>query len=37
MLTEIRAAAESLGDADIALVAHSHFLRVFTARYLGLT
>ncbi|MFD3494076.1 histidine phosphatase family protein [Streptomyces sp. NPDC058690] len=36
MLTEIRAAAESLGDADIALVAHSHFLRVFTARYLGL-
>ncbi|MFB7307399.1 histidine phosphatase family protein [Streptomyces sp. NPDC056192] len=36
MLTEIRVAAESLGDADIALVAHSHFLRVFTARYLGL-
>ncbi|MGW5275144.1 histidine phosphatase family protein [Streptomyces sp. NPDC004044] len=37
VLTEIRAAAEPLGDADIALVAHSHFLRVFTARYLGLT
>ncbi|MER5741877.1 histidine phosphatase family protein [Streptomyces sp. NPDC002225] len=31
------AAAGRSGDEDIALVAHSHFLRVLTARYLGLT
>ncbi|WP_392673297.1 histidine phosphatase family protein [Streptomyces sp. LN785] len=37
VLSEVRAAAEQMGDADIALVAHSHFLRVLTARYLGLT
>lgn len=36
VLTEVRTAAEQVGDADIALVAHSHFLRVLTARYLGL-
>ncbi|MFF2012742.1 histidine phosphatase family protein [Streptomyces sp. NPDC058195] len=35
-----KAAAAAAGrdaDEDIALVAHSHFLRVLTARYLGLT
>ncbi|MET9552399.1 histidine phosphatase family protein [Streptomyces sp. NPDC006645] len=37
VLAEVRAAAERSGDEDIALVAHSHFLRVLTARYLGLT
>lgn len=37
VLAEVRAAAERAGDEDIALVAHSHFLRVLTARYLGLT
>ncbi|MFD9545491.1 histidine phosphatase family protein [Streptomyces sp. NPDC060022] len=37
ILAEVRAAASRLGDADIALVAHSHFLRVLTARYLRLT
>ncbi|MEV0012222.1 histidine phosphatase family protein [Streptomyces sp. NPDC051840] len=37
ILAEVRAAASRLGEADIALVAHSHFLRVLTARYLGLT
>ncbi|MFE7467532.1 histidine phosphatase family protein [Streptomyces sp. NPDC057499] len=31
------AAAGRAADEDIALVAHSHFLRVLTARYLGLT
>ncbi|MEU3219112.1 histidine phosphatase family protein [Streptomyces sp. NPDC006971] len=30
-------AREAGRDGDIALVAHSHFLRVLTARYLGLT
>lgn len=37
VLTQVRAAAETVGDADLALVAHSHFLRVLTARYLGLS
>lgn len=37
ILAEVRAAASRLGDTDIALVAHSHFLRVLTARYLRLT
>lgn len=37
VLAEVRAAAGRSGDEDIALVAHSHFLRVLTARYLGLT
>ncbi|MFD6281872.1 histidine phosphatase family protein [Streptomyces sp. NPDC060209] len=37
VLAEVRAAASRLGDTDIALVAHSHFLRVLTARYLRLT
>ncbi|MFF2331469.1 MULTISPECIES: histidine phosphatase family protein [unclassified Streptomyces] len=37
VLAEVRAAAGTAGDADVALVAHSHFLRVLTARYLGLT
>lgn len=37
VLAGVRAAAERTGDGDIALVAHSHFLRVFIARYLGLT
>ncbi|ARI51694.1 MULTISPECIES: histidine phosphatase family protein [Streptomyces] len=37
VLAGVRSAAEGLGNADIALVAHSHFLRVLTARYLGLT
>ncbi|MDT0490488.1 histidine phosphatase family protein [Streptomyces sp. NPDC012600] len=37
VLAGVRSAAEGLGSADIALVAHSHFLRVLTARYLGLT
>ncbi|MFJ4125430.1 histidine phosphatase family protein [[Kitasatospora] papulosa] len=37
ILAEVRAAASRLGDSDIALVAHSHFLRVLTARYLRLT
>ncbi|WP_069169364.1 histidine phosphatase family protein [Streptomyces griseus] len=36
VLAELRAAASRLGEADIALVAHSHFLRVLTARYLRL-
>lgn len=36
VLAEVREAAERAGDDDIALVAHSHFLRVLTARYLGL-
>ncbi|CAM5716670.1 hypothetical protein SMICM304S_02557 [Streptomyces microflavus] len=30
VLAGVRSAAEGLGDADIALVAHSHFLRVLT-------
>ncbi|MFH9617335.1 histidine phosphatase family protein [Streptomyces pratensis] len=37
VLAEVRAAASRLGDTDIVLVAHSHFLRVLTARYLRLT
>ncbi|GHA90195.1 MULTISPECIES: histidine phosphatase family protein [Streptomyces] len=37
ILAEVAAAASHLGGADIALVAHSHFLRVLTARYLRLT
>ncbi|MFD9499267.1 histidine phosphatase family protein [Streptomyces sp. NPDC060035] len=37
VLAEVRAAASRLHDDDIALVAHSHFLRVLTARYLQLT
>nr|WSW66146.1 histidine phosphatase family protein [Streptomyces sp. NBC_00995] len=37
ILTEVGEAAARAGDEDIALVAHSHFLRVLTARYLGLT
>lgn len=37
VLAEVRAAASRLGDTDIVLVAHSHFLRVLVARYLGLT
>ncbi|WP_299540241.1 histidine phosphatase family protein [uncultured Streptomyces sp.] len=37
VLAGVRSAAEGLGGADLALVAHSHFLRVFIARYLGLT
>ncbi|MGW7263909.1 histidine phosphatase family protein [Streptomyces sp. NPDC054842] len=28
--------APALGDGDVVLVAHGHFLRVLTARYLGL-
>ncbi|WUS99870.1 histidine phosphatase family protein [Streptomyces sp. NBC_00708] len=37
VLAEVAEAAGRAGDEDIALVAHSHFLRVLTARYLGLT
>ncbi|WLQ39952.1 histidine phosphatase family protein [Streptomyces laculatispora] len=37
VLAEVREAAGRAGGEDIALVAHSHFLRVLTARYLGLT
>ncbi|THA63238.1 histidine phosphatase family protein [Streptomyces sp. A0958] len=37
VLAEVAEAAGWAGDEDIALVAHSHFLRVLTARYLGLT
>ncbi|MFG3135918.1 histidine phosphatase family protein [Streptomyces sp. NPDC048211] len=37
ILAEVAEAAGRAGDEDIALVAHSHFLRVLTARYLGLT
>lgn len=37
VLAGVRSAADGIGSADIALVAHSHFLRVLTARYLGLT
>ncbi|MFE9697309.1 histidine phosphatase family protein [Streptomyces sp. NPDC006270] len=37
VLAGVRSAAEEIGDGDIVLVAHSHFLRVLTARYLGLT
>ncbi|MGF1340508.1 histidine phosphatase family protein [Streptomyces flavovirens] len=36
VLAEVRAAMSRIGDDDIALVAHSHFLRVLTARYLSL-
>ncbi|WP_327113325.1 histidine phosphatase family protein [Streptomyces sp. NBC_01341] len=36
VLAEVRAAWSRIGDDDIALVAHSHFLRVLTARYLKL-
>ncbi|WP_406091246.1 histidine phosphatase family protein [Streptomyces sp. NBC_01013] len=36
VLAEVREAAGRAGAEDIALVAHSHFLRVLTARYLGL-
>ncbi|MFI8007577.1 histidine phosphatase family protein [Streptomyces sp. NPDC086010] len=36
VLAEVRAARSRIGDDDIALVAHSHFLRVLTARYLNL-
>ncbi|MFI9628432.1 histidine phosphatase family protein [Streptomyces sp. NPDC052042] len=37
VLAEVAREADRNGDEDIALVAHSHFLRVLTARYLGLT
>ncbi|MEU8699939.1 histidine phosphatase family protein [Streptomyces sp. NPDC048680] len=37
VLAEVREAAGRAGNDDIVLVAHSHFLRVLTARYLGLT
>ncbi|MEU2023972.1 histidine phosphatase family protein [Streptomyces sp. NPDC016469] len=37
VLAEVAEAAGRAGDEDIVLVAHSHFLRVLTARYLGLT
>ncbi|MFJ9679318.1 histidine phosphatase family protein [Streptomyces sp. NPDC101194] len=37
VLAEVAGAAERDTDGDIALVAHSHLLRVLTARYLGLT
>ncbi|WNI28556.1 histidine phosphatase family protein [Streptomyces sp. ITFR-6] len=37
VLAEVREAAGRAGDEDIVLVAHSHFLRVLTARYLGLS
>ncbi|MEV0780576.1 histidine phosphatase family protein [Streptomyces sp. NPDC050433] len=37
VLAEFHAAGRRSGDEDVALVAHSHFLRVLTARYLGLT
>ncbi|MEU9624116.1 MULTISPECIES: histidine phosphatase family protein [unclassified Streptomyces] len=37
VLADVAEAAGRDGDGDIALVAHSHFLRVLTARYLGLT
>ncbi|MGW8887054.1 histidine phosphatase family protein [Streptomyces sp. NPDC055749] len=37
VLAGVRSAPERTGKGDIALVAHSHFLRVLTARYLGLT
>lgn len=37
VLAEVVEAASRDADEDIALVAHSHFLRVLTARYLGLT
>ncbi len=38
VLAGVRSAAEEVPEEeDIALVAHSHFLRVLTARYLGLT
>ncbi|MFD7432316.1 histidine phosphatase family protein [Streptomyces sp. NPDC059818] len=37
VLAEVGEAAERAGGDDIVLVAHSHFLRVLTARYLGLT
>ncbi|MFC9242826.1 histidine phosphatase family protein [Streptomyces sp. NPDC057136] len=37
VLAGVRSAPERTGEGDIALVAHSHFLRVLTARYLGLT
>lgn len=37
VLAGVRSAPEYTGNGDIALVAHSHFLRVLTARYLGLT
>ncbi|MEV7872080.1 histidine phosphatase family protein [Streptomyces sp. NPDC088124] len=36
VLTEALTALDSLDGADVALVAHAHFLRVLTARYLGL-
>ncbi|MYW09098.1 histidine phosphatase family protein [Streptomyces sp. SID2563] len=37
VLAEVAEAAGRAGDGDIVLVAHSHFLRVLTARYLRLT
>ncbi|MFF2961771.1 histidine phosphatase family protein [Streptomyces sp. NPDC057963] len=37
VLADVAEAADRDRDGDIALVAHSHFLRVLTARYLGLT
>ncbi|MFF8916053.1 histidine phosphatase family protein [Streptomyces sp. NPDC015032] len=37
VLAEVAEAASRDTDGDTALVAHSHFLRVLTARYLGLT
>ncbi|MFJ2178639.1 histidine phosphatase family protein [Streptomyces sp. NPDC087851] len=36
VLTEALAALDPADGADVALVAHGHFLRVLTARYLGL-
>ena len=37
VLDMVRASLGEVGDADIALVAHSHVLRVLTARYLHMT
>lgn len=37
VLDVVRASLDEVGDDDIVLVAHSHFLRVLTARYLHLT
>ncbi|MFJ3089522.1 histidine phosphatase family protein [Streptomyces sp. NPDC086838] len=37
VLAQVADAAGRAGDEDIVLVAHSHFLRVLTARYLRLT
>ncbi|MEU8674747.1 histidine phosphatase family protein [Streptomyces sp. NPDC048560] len=37
VLAQVAQEASRLGDRDVVLVAHSHFLRVLTARYLRLT